>query len=108
MYVSKHAGGDRVSTAEEFREGETSAVQRQLISGYIEGFLQREHTGPEHLEELLSTLGKLSRRQEDCDVQVLRESIEALSRAAEFANSTLRPRRNGGALRRRSSPRLWA
>jgi diguanylate cyclase (GGDEF)-like protein len=84
MYVSKHAGGDRVSTAEEFAEGETAAVQRQLISGYIEGFLQREHTGPEHLEELLTTLGKLSGGKENCDVQVLRESIEALTRAAEL------------------------
>jgi diguanylate cyclase (GGDEF)-like protein len=84
MYVSKHAGGDRVSTAEDISEGETSAVQRQLISGYIEGFLQREHTGPEHLEELLNTLGKLSGGKESCDVQVLRESIEALTRAAEL------------------------
>src|SRR5437016_2981264 len=56
MYVSKHAGGNRVSTAEEYVEGETAAVQRQLISGYIEGFLQREHSGPEYLEELTSTL----------------------------------------------------
>ena len=84
MYVSKHAGGDRVSTAEEFGEGETVAVQRQLISGYIEGFLQREHTGPEHLEELLNTLRKLSGGDDDYDAHVLRESIEALTRAAEL------------------------
>src|SRR5206468_7461354 len=46
MYVSKHAGGDRVSTAEEFNEGEGAALQRQQISGFIDGFLQREHAGP--------------------------------------------------------------
>ena len=86
MYVSKHAGGNRVSTAEEFGEGET-AVQRQLISGYIEGFLQREHTGPEHLEELVATLRKLCGDEED-NIQVLRDSIEALSRAAECASPT--------------------
>ena len=84
MYVSKHAGGNRVSTAEEFGEGETLAVQRQLISGYIEGFLQREHTGPEHLEELVATLRKLCGNEEDNNTQVLRDSIEALSRAAEM------------------------
>jgi len=84
MYVSKHAGGDRVSTAEEFAEGETAAVQRQLISGYIEGFLQRERTGPEHLEELLNTLRKLCDTEENSDSHVLRESIEALTRAAEL------------------------
>jgi HD-GYP domain-containing protein (c-di-GMP phosphodiesterase class II) len=62
-------------------------VQRQLISGYIEGFLQREHTGPEHLEELLNTLKKLSGGDggdEQGSVQLLREAIEALARAAEL------------------------
>jgi HD-GYP domain-containing protein (c-di-GMP phosphodiesterase class II) len=83
MYVSKHAGGNRVSTAEEFVEGESVAVQRQLISGYIEGFLQREHTGPEHLEELTSNLKKLAGGEEECNVHVLREAIEAVNRACE-------------------------
>ncbi|HYL11453.1 MAG TPA: diguanylate cyclase [Terriglobales bacterium] len=82
MYVSKHAGGNRVSTAEEYVEGETAAVQRQLISGYIEGFLQREHTGPEYLEELVTTLKKLS-GGDDCNVPVLREAVENVNRAAE-------------------------
>ena len=87
MYASKHAGGDRVSTADEFGVDEQGAVQRQQVSAYIEGFLQREHTGPEHLDELLTTLKKLclpEEGQEDRNLQVLRESIEALSRAAEL------------------------
>src|SRR5437773_5509427 len=83
MYVSKHAGGDHVSTAEEFGDGETSAVQRQLISGYIEGFLRREHTGPEHLEELTATLKKMCGDDEGRNFVVLREAIETLTRAAE-------------------------
>src|SRR5439155_17322843 len=83
MYVSKHAGGDHVSTAEEFGGGETSAVQRQLISGYIERFLQREHTGPENLEELLTTLKKMCGDDEERNLVVLREAIETLTRAAE-------------------------
>src|SRR3954471_16725001 len=82
MYVSKHAGGNRVSTAEEYLDGESVAVQRQLISGYIEGFLQREHSGPEHLEELLTTLKKYSGGEEP-NSQILREGIEAVNRAAE-------------------------
>ena len=87
MYVSKHAGGDRVSMADEAGDSEDGAGQRQLISGYIEGFLQREHTGPEHLDELLTTLRKLSAggsEDEAGSVQVLREAIEALTRAAEL------------------------
>ena len=82
MYVSKRAGGDRVSTAEEVGEDEGVAVQRQLVSGYIEGFLQREHTGPEHLEELKTTLKKLS-GGEDGSFKLLRDSIETLAHAAE-------------------------
>jgi len=84
MYVSKHAGGDQVSTAEQFGGDENGAVQRQLISGYIEGFLQREHTGPEHLEELINTLQKFCGTDEGCNQQLLKESITALTHAAEL------------------------
>jgi len=83
MYVSKRSGGNLVSTAQEFVEGQDFARQRQQISAYIEGFLQREETGPEHLEELTSTLYKLCGGDEDCNVSLLKESIESLSRAAE-------------------------
>jgi diguanylate cyclase (GGDEF)-like protein len=83
MYVSKRSGGNRVSAAEEFAEGEEFATQRQQISSYIEGFLQREHNGPEHLEELRSMLLKFCGGEEDCNVPLLKESIEVLSRAAE-------------------------
>jgi two-component system, cell cycle response regulator len=83
MYDAKHAGGNRVSMAEEFGEGERFASQRAQISTYIEGFLQREQSDPEDLEELVNTLRKLCGEDDDCNVQVLKESIEALTRAAE-------------------------
>src|SRR5216683_2820476 len=83
MYVSKRSGGNRVSAAEEFAAGEEFAAQRQQISAYIEGFLQREHNGPEHLEELASMLVKFCGGEENCNVPLLKESIEVLSRAAE-------------------------
>src|SRR6202162_4879521 len=50
MYVSKRSGGNSVSTAQEYVEGQDFARQRQQISAYIEGFLPGEQTGPEHLE----------------------------------------------------------
>jgi diguanylate cyclase (GGDEF)-like protein len=83
MYVAKHAGGNQVSTSDAFGEG--SAVQRQQVSGYIEGFLQREHNGPEHLEELVSTLRKLCGRDDEDEKnrKAMKEAVEALSRAAE-------------------------
>jgi diguanylate cyclase (GGDEF)-like protein len=83
MYVSKRSGGNLVSAAEEYAEGEEFAAQRQQISAYIEGFLQREHNGPEHLEELGSMLVKFCGGEDDCNVPLLKESIEVLSRAAE-------------------------
>src|SRR5579863_6467106 len=83
MYVSKRSGGNLVSATEEFGAGEEFAAQRQQISSYIEGFLQREHNGPEHLEELRSMLLKFCGGEEDCNVPLLKESIEVLSRAAE-------------------------
>jgi HD-GYP domain-containing protein (c-di-GMP phosphodiesterase class II) len=58
-----------------------------LISGYIEGFMHREHTGPERLEELTSTLRKLC-GGEECNPQILREAIESLTYAAESREIT--------------------
>jgi len=83
MYVSKRSGGNMVSTAEEFAESQDFARQRQQISSYIEGFLQREHTGPEDVDELIQSLRKFCRGEDDCNAQLLKESIEALSRAVE-------------------------
>src|SRR3954447_3517340 len=82
MYVSKHAGGNRVSTAEEFQEGETIAVQRQLIASYIEGFLQREEMEPEAADELVASLRKMCAGLQD-DPEPMKEAIAVLSRAAE-------------------------
>jgi diguanylate cyclase (GGDEF)-like protein len=87
MYLAKHEGGDRVSTASQFGLDERGAMQRQHVSGYIEGFLQREHTGPEHLDELITTLRKLcggDDGEEQYNGLVAREAIEALARAAEL------------------------
>jgi len=82
MYISKRDGGNKVSTSEPFREG--SEIQRQMISSYIEGFLQREYNGPERLEELVATLRKLCGSATEEDTRTLREAIEALAQAAEM------------------------
>jgi diguanylate cyclase (GGDEF)-like protein len=83
MYVSKRSGGNMVSTAQEFAEGEDLARQRQQISAYIEGFLQRDRTDVSDLEQLTATLRKLCGDGENCNVALLKESIESLSRAGE-------------------------
>jgi diguanylate cyclase (GGDEF)-like protein len=84
MYMSKHAGGNQVRSAELLSDGEGSGVQRQLVSGYIEGFLQRETTGPEDVEELVSTLRKMCGGREELDRLAFKEGIETLARAAEM------------------------
>jgi diguanylate cyclase (GGDEF)-like protein len=84
MYLSKHAGGNQVRSAELLSGSEGTGVQRQLVSGYIEGFLQRENSGPEDLEELVATLRKLCSGQEELDRLALKEGIETLTRAAEM------------------------
>jgi HD-GYP domain-containing protein (c-di-GMP phosphodiesterase class II) len=58
-------------------------MQRQLIAGYIEGFLHREHAGLEHLEEMITTLQKLCGGEKGLNVDMLRDSIESLTHAAE-------------------------
>jgi diguanylate cyclase (GGDEF)-like protein len=83
MYVSKKAGGDRVSTSEDSGQHPGAGSQRQLVSGYIEGFLQRERTGPEHLQELVETLRKLSAGNDQKNVPLMKDAIEALARAGE-------------------------
>jgi len=60
MYISKHAGGNRVSKVESFfGSDEGVAVKRQMIASFVEGFLQRDHTGPEHVEEAVSALMRI-------------------------------------------------
>lgn len=83
MYISKHAGGNRVSKVELFGSDEGVAVKRQMIASFVEGFLQRDHTGPEHVEEAVSALVRIGGVGDSCHPEVLGEAIEALARASE-------------------------
>jgi diguanylate cyclase (GGDEF)-like protein len=83
MYVSKHAGGNQVSTAEEFAESDTPAHRRELMSAYVESFLQRAQTGMDSTEELVSTLKRLSGEGDVTSGDELRASVRMLTRAAE-------------------------
>jgi diguanylate cyclase (GGDEF)-like protein len=81
MYVSKRAGGNCVSIAEEFLDASGAVAQRQLLAAYIEGFLQREHTGPESVQELTATLKNMCAASNSRES--LMEAVNALSRASE-------------------------
>jgi diguanylate cyclase (GGDEF)-like protein len=84
MYVSKHAGGNRVSTAEEVSESENSMMQRQQIHSYVEGFLHRDDTNSDHLTELMSNLRRMcSGMEEQAATEAMSEAIKSLSHAVE-------------------------
>ena len=82
MYVSKHAGGNRVSTAEEFQEGENGrgaapvdrVVHRRLPAARGHGSGCRRGTGRD--------LQKMCAGLQD-DPEPMREAIMVLARAAE-------------------------
>jgi diguanylate cyclase (GGDEF)-like protein len=82
MYVAKHSGGNRVATVEEFAE--LGSSHRQIVTAFIEGFLQREHVGPEQCDELVEILVKLqaSTNPESADDAAC-EAIVMLTRASE-------------------------
>jgi diguanylate cyclase (GGDEF)-like protein len=85
MYEAKRSGGNRVCTAEQFND----AAHRQLVTAYIEGFLQREHTGPELSEELYRILRRLATAVAESGVpdaspeDALMDAVLILTRASE-------------------------
>ena len=83
MYVSKHAGGNKVATADEFVEGQNTSVQRQVINTYVEGFLQRDHYGPEYTAELVAALKAFAENEAGGQRDVMMDAILALNRASE-------------------------
>ena len=83
MYVSKRAGGNKVSTPDEFGAAHSLVTQRQLVSTYVEGFLQRENPGPDAIEELVETLQNLRRAIQDDPREPIRDALVMLTRAAE-------------------------
>lgn len=90
MYVSKHAGGNRVSTTVKLSEDENVLLQRQHLAAYIEGFLRRENSGPEQTEELVATLKKMCGSTSGLATgEVLIEAIRSLTLAAEAREPNL-------------------
>jgi HD-GYP domain-containing protein (c-di-GMP phosphodiesterase class II) len=83
MYVSKHAGGNRVSTAGELPATDKLSA-KQIANQYVEGFLRREEGGSGSAEDLIATLERLKAavRPEHRE-EALRDAIRSLTRTAE-------------------------
>jgi diguanylate cyclase (GGDEF)-like protein len=84
MYNSKRSGGNRVSVPDDFAKEESLISNKQLVSIYIQGFLQREQVGPDSSDELVATLRKLGEVVgEEGRNDALMEAVTTLNQAAE-------------------------
>ena len=84
MYNSKRSGGNRVSVPEDFAREDAFISNKQLVSIYIQGFLQRDEVGPHSCDELIATLRKLGETVGDGGrVDALMEAATILNQAAE-------------------------
>jgi diguanylate cyclase (GGDEF)-like protein len=85
MYISKRAGGNRVSTADQHAAGgEGGLSHRQAVNRYVESFLRRDDAGPESVNQLVATLTKLANEAEEADrEEIMMNALRALTRAAE-------------------------
>lgn len=65
MYLSKHQGGNAVSTADHFDPNETKRWKRDVLDAYLGVTLQRQFTtGPDALEEICNRLDQFMRSLE--------------------------------------------
>jgi diguanylate cyclase (GGDEF)-like protein len=84
MYLSKHAGGNRVSHARGKEESDDTRNRRQLISSHLEAFLHPDingHRSPELLKAALHELGEQVPAR--AKRQVLMEALRLISHALE-------------------------
>jgi diguanylate cyclase (GGDEF)-like protein/putative nucleotidyltransferase with HDIG domain len=62
MYLSKHQGGNAVSTADHFDPNETKRWKRDVLDAYLGVTLKRQFTtGPEAMEEICNRLDQFMR-----------------------------------------------
>jgi diguanylate cyclase (GGDEF)-like protein len=82
MYISKRAGGNKVSSADVAPENAEDELQH-VITSYMEQFMRREHTPT--VAEIVTTLQKLSASVPAGQlVPALIESIRTLNRSVEM------------------------
>ncbi len=85
MYVSKHAGGNRVSTADVAADYEVANQQRQQILTYVETFGSREHTSVDDADELANNLRRLcAPLSQEHAAEAVREALKHLAHVVEM------------------------
>ena len=84
MYISKHAGGNKVSHVEPSQETMYQGEQRQVIAAYLEAFLRRDYVPS--AEDIVGAMSKIELAVTDRDPTV------ALMDAARTINRTVESR----------------
>jgi diguanylate cyclase (GGDEF)-like protein len=82
MYMSKRAGGNKVSTPEIVPEAVEHHEVRKIINSALEGLLLREHFASE--DEIVSALRRIAAQVPEAEaVSALRQAVRAITRAVE-------------------------
>jgi diguanylate cyclase (GGDEF)-like protein len=85
MYVSKHAGGNRVSTAEVASDFEQTNEHRHNLLNYIEGFSHREQLASHDAEEFVTSIRRFSEHLPQQQVaELVVEGLRGLAHVAEL------------------------
>jgi diguanylate cyclase (GGDEF)-like protein len=88
MYVSKHAGGNRVSTADVANDYEVANQQRQQILTYVDSFSARDHVSMDDADELVNNLRRLTAPlPQEVAAEVVRDALRQLAHVAEVRES---------------------
>ena len=81
MYISKKAGGNKVSITDVTPENISAGEVRQVIASYLEGFLRREHTPTG--QEIAGAIQKIAAASGSNGLNASLEAIKAVVRAVE-------------------------
>jgi diguanylate cyclase (GGDEF)-like protein/putative nucleotidyltransferase with HDIG domain len=85
MYLSKHQGGNAVSTADHFDQNETKRWKRDVLDAYLGVTLKRQFTtGPEAMQEICNRLEQFMRSLDATEI----DEANALGKDVDIAPQT--------------------
>jgi diguanylate cyclase (GGDEF)-like protein/putative nucleotidyltransferase with HDIG domain len=89
MYLSKHQGGNAVSTADHFDPNETKRWKRDVLDAYLGVTLKRQFTtGPEAMAEICNCLDQFMRSLEATEITEAAPSDMAVSTETPLASDS--------------------
>lgn len=81
MYLSKRAGGNKVSTTEPSEENLAHGEQRQILASYLGPLLRRDHVA--NTEEMVAALDKIAEAIPAGQSAALRDAVRMINRSVE-------------------------